>query len=433
MENYRQNQLDSHRTGVGAMRIPPAIGAFIESIDDPKRKTLCAAIFRRFFEDAVTFLPDSTAFISTGDIPAMWLRDSSWQLRPLLHFSEDPEVLALILAVHRRQLEFIAIDPYANAFNISANGNCWEKDFVDQSPWVFERKFELDSLSTVLDLSLRILARGISSHLDKEFAKTLEIILSVIDKEQNHDAESYVFVRDNVRSYDFLSHGGKGRPYSNTGMVWSAFRPSDDACTYNYHIPDNLHLARCLLDISQISKEVFEYPSIKSACQIKAEEILTGVRKYGIIQSNGLPQYAYEVDGLGNFELDDDANVPSLLALPYLDVCKKDDPIYLATRDRIWSSRNSNFYSGVWGEGIGSIHTDKGSIWPLSLSIKELTSTADISLSSIEMVAYIRNAIPESVDKDDLSKYTREWFSWADMTYIELVIESLSRKESTYR
>ena len=249
MENYRQNQLDSHRTGVGAMRIPPAIGAFIESIDDPKRKTLCAAIFRRFFEDAVTFLPDSTAFISTGDIPAMWLRDSSWQLRPLLHFSEDPEVLALILAVHRRQLEFIAIDPYANAFNISANGNCWEKDFVDQSPWVFERKFELDSLSTVLDLSLRILARGISSHLDKEFAKTLEIILSVIDKEQNHDAESYVFVRDNVRSYDFLSHGGKGRPYSNTGMVWSAFRPSDDACTYNYHIPDNLHLARCLLDI----------------------------------------------------------------------------------------------------------------------------------------------------------------------------------------
>ena len=411
------------------MRVPPAITAFTESITDSQRKSLCQAIFRRFFEDAVNFLPDSTAFISTGDIPAMWLRDSSWQLRPLLHFSEDPEVLALILAVHKRQLAFIAIDPYANAFNISANGNCWGKDFVDQSPWIFERKFELDSLSTVLDLSLRILARGVSSHLDEEFAKTLEIILSVIEKEQNHDAGSYIFIRENVRSYDFLSHGGKGAPYSDTGMVWSAFRPSDDACTFNYHIPDNLHLARCLLDISRISNEVFDYPHIKATCQIKAEEILTGVRKYGIIQVNGSSQYAYEVDGLGNFELDDDANVPSLLALPYLDVCKKDDPIYLATRDRIWSSQNSNFYSGAWGEGIGSIHTDRESIWPLSLSIKELTSTSEISLDSIESVAFIRDAIPESVNKDDLTKFTREWFSWADMTYVESVIESLTPQE----
>ena len=411
------------------MQIPPAIDLFIESISDSKRKTLCAAIFGRFFEDAVIFLPDSTAFISTGDIPAMWLRDSSWQLRPLLHFLEDPEVLELILAVHKRQLAFIAIDPYANAFNMSANDNCWGKDFVDQNPWVFERKFELDSLSTVLDLSLRILSHGISSHLDEEFAKTLEIILSVVEKEQNHDAESYIFTRENAPSFDFLSHKGKGAPYSYTGMVWSAFRPSDDACRYNFHIPDNLHLARCLLDLSRISNEIFDYPQIKAACQIKAEEILSGVRKYGIIHVGGLPQYAYEVDGLGNFELDDDANVPSLLSLPYLDVCKKDDLIYLATRNRIWSSQNSNFHSGAWGQGIGSIHTDRESIWPLSLSIKELTSTSDISLSSIEMVAFIRNAIPESVDKDDMSKFTREWFSWADMTYIEMVIESLSLQE----
>jgi meiotically up-regulated gene 157 (Mug157) protein len=411
------------------MQIPPVIEAFIESIDDSKRKTLCLSIFTRFFEDAVRFLPDETAFISTGDIPAMWLRDSSWQLRPLLHFLEDPGVRELVLAVHKRQLALIAIDPYANAFNISANGNYWVKDFVDQSPWVFERKFELDSLSTVLDLSLRIHNRGISSHLDEEFAKTLEIILSVVEREQRHDAESYVFVRENVRSYDFLSHGGKGAPYAYTGMVWSAFRPSDDACTYNFHIPDNLHLARCLLDVSRIPNEVFNYPQIKATCQLKAEEIFSGVRNHGIIHVNGLPQYAYEVDGLGNFELDDDANVPSLLALPYLDICKKDDPIYLATRDRIWSTQNSNFYSGAWGQGIGSIHTDRESIWPLSLSIKELTSISDISLHSIELIAYIRNAIPESVDKDDLSKFTREWFSWADMTYIEMVIESLALQE----
>jgi meiotically up-regulated gene 157 (Mug157) protein len=150
-------------------------------------------------------------------------------------------------------LAFIEIDPYANAFNISENDNCWQKDFVDQSPWVFERKFELDSLSTVLDLSLRIFACGINEHLDEQFAKTLEIILSVIEKEQKHDAESYVFIRKNVPSYDFLSHAGKGAPFSHTGMVWSAFRPSDDACTFNYHIPDNLHLARCLIDISRLS------------------------------------------------------------------------------------------------------------------------------------------------------------------------------------
>ena len=128
-------------------------------------------------------------------------------------------------------------------------------------------------------------------------------------------------------------------------------------------------------------------------------------------------------------ELDDDANVPSLLALPYLDVCEKDDPLYLATRDRIWSSLNSNFYSGSWGEGIGSIHTERESIWPLSLSIKELTSTSKINLESIELVAFIRDAIPESVNKDDLTKFTREWFSWADMTYVESVIASQSSGE----
>jgi meiotically up-regulated gene 157 (Mug157) protein len=198
---------------------------------------------------------------------------------------------------------------------------------------------------------------------------------------------------------------------------------------FNYHIPDNLHLARCLIDISRLSDKVFDYPHIKALCQIKADEILNGVKKFGIITIDGLQQYAYEVDGLGNFELDDDANVPSLLALPYLDVCEKDDPLYLATRDRIWSSQNSNFYSGRWGEGIGSIHTERGSIWPLSLSINELTSTSKINLDSIESVAFIRNAIPESVSKDDLAVFTREWFSWADMTYVESVIASQSSRE----
>jgi meiotically up-regulated gene 157 (Mug157) protein len=429
MENSHQNQHIWQAEGVGIMKVPPSIRAFTESIRDSQRKALCQAIFERFFEDAVTYLPDKTAFISTGDIPAMWLRDSSWQLRPLLHFLDDPEVRDLVLAVQKRQLAFIDIDPYANAFNISANDNCWQKDFIDQSPWVFERKFELDSLSTVLDLSLRIFARGISDHLDEQFAKTVEIILSVIEKEQKHDAESYVFIRKNVPSYDFLSHAGKGAPFSYTGMVWSAFRPSDDACTFNFHIPDNLHLARCLIDISRISDKVFDYPAIKSLCQIKAEEILSGVKKFGIITIDGLQQFAYEVDGLGNFELADDANVPSLLALPYLDVCESSDPLYLATRDRIWSSQNSNFYVGTWGEGIGSIHTEKESIWPLSLSIKELTSTTKINLDSIESVAFLRNAIPESVNKDDLSQFTREWFSWADMTYVESVIASLSSQE----
>ena len=98
-------------------------------------------------QTTIKVLDDGSIFVITGDIPAMWLRDSACQLRPFLFFAkEDPEIADIISGLIQKQMQCIQIDPYANAFNECANGNCWEHDKTDMKPELWERKFEIDSL-----------------------------------------------------------------------------------------------------------------------------------------------------------------------------------------------------------------------------------------------------------------------------------------------
>jgi uncharacterized protein len=367
-------------------------------------------------ERTLTYLEDGSPFIITGDIPAMWLRDSTWQVRPLLQ-STHPDVVELLIGLSKNQVRLFLIDPYANAFNPTANGNCWHKDFSDQSPWVFERKFELDSWCSILFLARMIRERyGRTDHINAEFHKALKLMIELACIEQNHDPSRYIFKRENGVLHDSLSHEGRGAPVAYTGMVYSAFRPSDDACMYGYLIPSNLFFVNELENLAD---------DLKTSELIDlAEDISRGVSEFGVV--NGI--LAYEVDGLGNRLFMDDANVPSLLSLPYLGCMAQEDPIYQSTRFSILSESNPYYFSGIKAHGIGSQHTPIGHVWPIAIAVEAMTqSNLDVKKSALELLERTDAAtgfMHESFHVNDDHQFTRPWFSWADMTYVQLVLDS---------
>lgn len=364
----------------------------------------------------LTNMDDGLPFIITGDIPAMWLRDSTWQVKPLFR-STHPDIIDLLLNLSRTHTKLFQLDPYANAFNPRPDGNCWRKDFVDQSPWVFERKFELDSWASVLYLARKIHETyNVTKHLDAEFIAAVTHMLELARKEQHHDPESYIFHRPDERAHDSLSHQGKGSPTAYTGMVYSAFRPSDDACVYNYHVPANLFFANELLRLP--------LPALQANAQLIAADILEGIRKFAVVDDI----YAYEVDGLGNAIFIDDANVPSLLSLPYLEILDMNDRMYQQTREHILSEKNPYYFRGTQAQGIGSQHTPDRYVWPIALAIEGLTSSNSQKMFEILDVLESTDAqtgsMHESFDVDNHFRFTREWFSWADMTYLDLVLST---------
>lgn len=383
-----------------------------------ERFTRVEKILYSFFKRNLNKKPNGLPFISTGDIPAMWLRDSTWQVRPLLK-SKNPFVIQLLSDLSKSQTEYFLIDPYANAFNQEANNNCWEKDFDDQSPWVFERKYELDSWASILFLARKVKEiYGQTDHLDSNFEKAFSKMIELAKIEQNHNPESYIFLRKNEIPHDSLDNNGRGNPVARTGMVFSAFRPSDDACKYGYLIPANLFFMNEL-------KELSHYMNNQDAAALAAE-IEDGINEFGVIDG----KFAYEVDGFGNHLLIDDANVPSLLSLPYLDIMSNQDLLYKQTREFVLSSKNPYFFSGKRSKGIGSQHTPIKHVWPIAIAISALTSANKVeqaaAIEHLERRDANTGSMHESFHVDDENIFTRDWFSWSDMTYLDLVLESVN-------
>ena len=369
------------------------------------------------FDKSLTRLENGRPFIITGDIPAMWLRDSTWQVAPLLN-SNHPQVVNLLIDLSKTQVELFLIDPYANAFNPSPSGECWHKDFLDQSPWVFERKFELDSWASVLYLARMIIEKYDRwDHIDEKFNDALVVMLNLAQREQRHDPETYVFKRDNGVSHDSLSHEGRGAPTAYTGMIYSAFRPSDDACVYGYLVPSNFFFLNELENLSQRLKT----PKSESL----ARDIRSGIEKYAVIDN----LYAYEVDGLGNALFMDDANIPSLLSLPLLAGASLDVDLYRNSREFILSHENPYFFSGVRASGVGSQHTPKNHVWPIAMSVEALTSPSNEkklkTLDILETTDAGTGNMHEAFNVDRPEEFSRAWFSWADMTYVQLVLDSV--------
>jgi len=384
----------------------------------PERFNRVDRSVQTLFKKTLKSMSDGLPFIITGDIPAMWLRDSTWQVKPLLR-SRHPKVIDLLINLSRSQVKLFLKDPYANAFNSEPSGACWHKDFPEQSPWVFERKFELDSWASILYLARKTSEMyGRTEHLDGNFDQALELMIELAKREQRHDRESYVFWRVGSPPHDSLSHHGRGAPIGFTGMIYSAFRPSDDACKYGYLIPSNLFFMN---ELKKLSVAGFEMKAAELASEIEE-----GINKFGVIDG----KLAYEVDGLGSHLFIDDANVPSLLSLPYLEVFSSENPTYQSTRAFVLSEMNPYFFKGELATGIGSQHTPHNSVWPIAIAMAALTSNdkevQKTTLDLLEGTDAGTGQIHESFDVDDSSIFTRDWFSWADMTYVDLVLESIS-------
>ncbi|MEO6531838.1 MAG: glycoside hydrolase family 125 protein [Specibacter sp.] len=386
---------------------------------------------RNTLETTLTREADGTTFVITGDIPAMWLRDSSAQMRPFLRLlTPQGEMHDIIAGLVKRQFACVALDSYANAFNREPNGASYDPEDACENPWIWERKYEVDSLAFPVQLAHQLWQRTgrteIFSDLVHEGFRT---IVAQWRLEQDHEANSeYRFVRQTELPSETLSRAGLGPATAVTGMTWAGFRPSDDACIYSYNIPGN-HFARlALLHIAEIATAVYADPVLAGDAATLAAEIAAGIEKYGVVNHPEFGDiYAFEVDGLGNTLLMDDSNMPSLLSLPLTGAVEATDPLYQATRDFILSPGNPFFHSGSQAEGIGSPHTPPGYIWHIALAVQGLTATTREEKWAILQTMRDTTAgtgfMHEGFDPNDPQQFTRPWFSWANSMFCELLLD----------
>lgn len=379
------------------------------------------------------FLENGEAYVFTGDIAAMWLRDSSAQVVHYLPFLKEYPILKdMVKGLIARQAKYIHIDPYANAFNEEANGNCWEKDITEYNPWNWERKYEIDSLCYPVWLMERYVKNtGESDIFTQEVKTAFRDILDVWKREQHHEESAYSFIRVNCPPSDTLSCEGKGEPVGYTGMTWSGFRPSDDACKYGYLIPSNMFASVALGYMEKFLREQYQDEKMaEEAAELKTQ-IEEGIQKYGVVEDEVYGKmYAYETDGLGNYNLMDDANVPSLLSLPWLAYCDKGDPIYKNTRAYVLSKKNPYYYEGSCAKGIGSPHTPDQYIWHIALTMQGLTSDDSQEREELLKTLLATDAgcevMHEGFHCEKPEAFTREWFAWANSLF---ALFALSMKE----
>ena len=326
--------------------------------------------------------PDT--FVYTGDIHAMWLRDSGAQVWPYVQLANsDPELKTMLAGVINRQFKCINIDPYANAFNDGPKGGEWMSDLTDMKPELHERKWEIDSLCYPLRLAYQYWkTTGDASIFDEEWIQAITNILRTFKEQQRKDGVGpYKFQRKTERALDTVTNDGLGNPVKPVGLIVSTFRPSDDATTLQYLVPSNFFAVSSLRKAAEILTTVNKKTALANECKALANEVETALKKYAVYNHPKYGKiYAFEVDGFGNHMLMDDANVPSLLAMPYLGDVSIDDPIYQNTRRFVWSLDNPYFFKGKAGEGIGGPHIGYDMVWPMSIMMKAFTSKDDAEI-----------------------------------------------------
>jgi meiotically up-regulated gene 157 (Mug157) protein len=367
--------------------------------------------------------PDT--FVITGDINAMWLRDSTAQVWPYLPLAKDDARLRRLLAgVIYRQTRCILIDPYANAFNFGPTGSEWDKDHTRMKPELHERKWEIDSLCYPIRLAHGYWkATGDSSCFDQRWRSAAALILQTFREQQRlKDRGPYSFQRVTENPSDSLPQAGFGNPTKPCGLIHSGFRPSDDACIFPFLIPSNLFAVTSLRQLAEISDTALGDQALARDARALADQVQAALNIYG---RKG-DVWAYEADGYGNQLLQDDANVPSLLSLPYLGCCTLDDPVYQKTRAMLLSDSNPYFYRGKAAEGLGGPHSGLGMIWPLGIITRALTSRSEPEVAACLRMLKTTHAgtgfMHESFAKDDAAKYTRPWFAWANTLFGELIL-----------
>ena len=374
------------------------------------------------------------AFVITGDIPCLWLRDSAAQLRPYLHLAKsDAQLTQLYRGLIRRHARCVLIDPYANAFmrDPAAMSNLdWSKiDQTEMKPGVAERKWEVDSLCYVLRLASDYWqVSGDTQPFDETFAAAAKTIVATFKAQQRRTSPGpYRFQRRSDQPTE-TTLAGIGVPTKKTGLIHSAFRPSDDACTFPCNIPGNLFAVATLRELAALAVAVLRDAALAAEARALADEVEVAVYKHGtMLLPDGRQVFAYETDGYGNHLFMDDANVPSLLGLAYLRCVRADSPLWRTTADAVWSDANPWFFAGKSAAGVGGPHIGERQVWPMSIIMRAMSSTDDAVIAGALKTLRASHAgtgfMHEAFDQDDPSRYTRKWFAWVNGLFGELVVK----------
>ena len=371
-------------------------------------------------------------FIYTGDIPAMWLRDSGAQVWPYVRYAAvDPNMRKMIAGTIIRQFNLICMDPYANAFNDGPTGEGHTDDKTGERPNknVFERKWEIDSHCYPIRLAYAYWkTTGDTSVFDEEWLDAIELTLKVFkDQQRKKGHGDYFFLRETDRQFDTKCCVGKGNPVKPCGLIASSFRPSDDATTFEFLVPANFFAVKSLRQAAEILETVNHQGRLARECTSLADEVEKALKKHAVVKHPKYGKiYAYEVDGFGNALMMDDANIPSLLSLPYLEAVDINDPVYKKTRKFILSEYNPYFHKGKVAEGVGSPHIDHDMIWPMSIMMRAFTAQSDKEIKKcVEMLMNTdanTGFMHESFHKDNADDFTREWFAWQNSLFGELIV-----------
>ena len=374
--------------------------------------------------------PDT--FIITGDIDAMWLRDSTaqvWPYMPLIQ--EDETIKNLIKGLINRQVKCIIKDPYANAFYKDLEKKShWQSDEPTPIPGVHERKWEIDSLCYAVRLSYYYYQfTNDASIFDEEWDKAMRLVYKTFKAEQREDGTSpYYFVRKTDNMIDAPTFKGDGRPTKFTGLIHSQFRPSDDATLFPLLIPSNIFAEISLRQLNEIYNKEVGDSAFATKCLSFSVELSEAIEKHAIAEHLNYGKiYAYEIDGFGNKIFMDDANVPSLMSLAYLNPKFKNQAIYSNTRKFLLSENNPYYLKGKAAEGQGSPHTGKGTIWPMGIILRALTSDdkeeIKFCLRMLKKTHADTGFMHEGFDKDNPKNYSRSWFAWANTLFGELIVK----------
>ena len=373
--------------------------------------------------------PDT--FVYTGDIHAMWLRDSGAQVWPYVQLAnEDEHLREMIAGVITRQFKLINIDPYANAFNDGPTGGEWMSDITKMDPNVHERKWEIDSHCYPIRLAYQYWkTTGDESIFGEDWLNAIRNTLKTFKEQQRKDGPGpYSFMRKTERQLDTKCCSGYGNPVNPVGLIVSSFRPSDDATTFDFLVPSNFFAVTSLRKAAEILDSVNHEKELAAECRALADEVEKALKKHAIVKHPKYGKiYAFEVDGFGNAYLMDDSNAPSLLSMAYLGDVDADDPIYRNTRRFVWSEDNPYFFKGTAGEGIGGPHIGYDMIWPMSIMMKAFTSDDDAEIKWCIETLMTTDAgtgfMHESFHKDNPEKFTRAWFAWQNTLFGELILE----------
>ncbi len=430
----------------GTGRPPPAERNFtspaVESTIERVKSDMADPELARMFEQCFPNTLDTTVevgerngrpdtFVITGDIEAMWLRDSSAQVWPYVPLAaDDPALRTLLAGVIHRQTDCILIDPYANAFNPSATGTGWQDDLTDMKPELHERKWEIDSLCYPIRLAhgyWRV--TGDDSPFDRRWHEAMGAVVRTFREQQRKDGPGpYRFMRETARATDTLTNEGYGRPARPNGLIRSMFRPSDDATVFPYLVPSNLFAVVSLRQMAEMLDAFGTDAALAAGARSLADEVEGALLREAIVAH---PEHgdvwAYEIDGYGARLFMDDANVPSLLSLPYLGWRDAADPVYRRTRAMVLGDANPYWLQGRFASGNGSPHTPTGYVWPMAITLRAMTSADPPEIR--QCLAWLRAThagtyfMHESFDPDDPSAYTRDWFAWANTLFGELILK----------